>query len=361
MPLQSRLFRGDSKLEAAAVSDAAHIVQGARGEHVRKIQQALIDLDGAVIKPDGVYGPATSAAVLAYKQKRAIINRSYQSQADNIVGKMTIAALDQEMLAKEGPIPGSEACVLVRATPDDVGPVPATSVSFALEGARRRRATDDEIMAAALRQSRSTLRGARDKLFDLANALRAGKPLTKTLTHFFNVAAKWLNLDKTNPRAAVPHLDAVTLLMLRNINLKTSTGADVQLRRVTGTFHAQSFGNAPDRGLECGTPFFTVDGPNCRRDVVTHEFFYMIGVNHGGGSLTGPTIRRRITTTAQALDSADNLAQLVAELERLEEEQTHAPVPGSSLPPLIRVRACEKTPREIPPFGRRRKNKASST
>src|SRR3954463_9380189 len=72
MALQSQLFRNDPKLEAAAVSDPAHIVPGARGEHVRKIQLALIQLDRAAIAADGVYGPATAAAVLAYKKKRNI-------------------------------------------------------------------------------------------------------------------------------------------------------------------------------------------------------------------------------------------------------------------------------------------------
>ena len=62
MPLQSQLFRGDPKLEAAAVSDPAHIVPGATGEHVRKIQQALIALDGAAIAADGNYTPATATA-----------------------------------------------------------------------------------------------------------------------------------------------------------------------------------------------------------------------------------------------------------------------------------------------------------
>jgi hypothetical protein len=101
MALQSRLFRNDPNLEAAAVSDPAHIVPGARGEHVRKIQLALIQLDGAAIAADGIYGRATAAAVLAYKRKRNIVNRAYQTQADNIVGKMTIDRLDKEMLAAE--------------------------------------------------------------------------------------------------------------------------------------------------------------------------------------------------------------------------------------------------------------------
>jgi hypothetical protein len=64
MGLQSKLFHGDPKLEAAAMSDPAHIMRGARGEHVRKIQLALIMLDGADIKPDGDYGPATANSLL---------------------------------------------------------------------------------------------------------------------------------------------------------------------------------------------------------------------------------------------------------------------------------------------------------
>ena len=106
MALQSQLFRGDPQLEAAAVSDPSHIVQGASGEHVRKIQQALIELDGATIKADGKFGPATAAAVLAYKRKRDIVNRAYQTEADNIVGKMTMAALDKELGGDDGPADG---------------------------------------------------------------------------------------------------------------------------------------------------------------------------------------------------------------------------------------------------------------
>lgn len=101
MALQSKLLRGDAKLEAALISDPAHIAPGAVGPHVAKIQQALNLLDGTSLNPDGKYGPATSGAVLAYKQKRNIINSSYQTQADNIVGKLTMASLDAEMLEKE--------------------------------------------------------------------------------------------------------------------------------------------------------------------------------------------------------------------------------------------------------------------
>jgi len=107
MGLQSSLFRGDPTLEACAVSDPAHIMLGAVGDHVSKIQTALIRLDSATIDPGELaakrYGPSTAAAVLAYKKnpRRNIINRSYQTQADNIVGRMTIAALDRELVGNQ--------------------------------------------------------------------------------------------------------------------------------------------------------------------------------------------------------------------------------------------------------------------
>jgi peptidoglycan hydrolase-like protein with peptidoglycan-binding domain len=98
MALLSILFRGDQQLEAAAVDDSAHITPGSHGTHVSKIQTALNRLDNANLEVDGHYGPLTANAVLAYKQKRNIINPSYQQFADNIVGRMTMVALDRELM-----------------------------------------------------------------------------------------------------------------------------------------------------------------------------------------------------------------------------------------------------------------------
>jgi hypothetical protein len=46
MGLMSRFFKGDAKLEACLVNDTAHVTQGAVGDHVSKIQAALLVLDG---------------------------------------------------------------------------------------------------------------------------------------------------------------------------------------------------------------------------------------------------------------------------------------------------------------------------
>src|SRR5262245_19468255 len=98
MPLCSRLFSDSAALRLCLVSDAAHVVPGVRGEHVARIQSALVRLRFLEV-PDavaeaGYYGPRTAEAVLAYKRVFQIVNRRYQTQADNIVGRMTIASLD---------------------------------------------------------------------------------------------------------------------------------------------------------------------------------------------------------------------------------------------------------------------------
>jgi len=88
-------------LQACLLTDTAHVVPGATGRHVGLIQKVLLVLEKADISAgelrSGVYGPTTTAAVLAYKRKRNIVNRAYQTTADNIVGKMTIAKMDDEL------------------------------------------------------------------------------------------------------------------------------------------------------------------------------------------------------------------------------------------------------------------------
>jgi peptidoglycan hydrolase-like protein with peptidoglycan-binding domain len=105
MSLSSRLFHGVAALEACLVNDQAHVAPGAQGDHVRLIQRALVMLGDKTIPTAeyvaGLYGPRTAAAVLDYKKQRAIINLTYQTAPDNIVGKMTIASLDRDLFAKQ--------------------------------------------------------------------------------------------------------------------------------------------------------------------------------------------------------------------------------------------------------------------
>jgi hypothetical protein len=103
--LISDLFRGDPRLEKTLSSDQDHVVPGATGEFVSKIQYAVLTLQGGRIGAAELqarrYGPETAKAVLAYKTRRKIINTAYQQTPDNIVGKLTIRSLDSEMRAFE--------------------------------------------------------------------------------------------------------------------------------------------------------------------------------------------------------------------------------------------------------------------
>jgi hypothetical protein len=101
----SKLLSPDSRLQQCEINDSAHVKLGDTGDFVRRIQQALLriefpNIDASELESGG-YGVSTAAAVLAYKEKRDIVNRTYQTKADDIVGKMTIKSLDAEMLGLE--------------------------------------------------------------------------------------------------------------------------------------------------------------------------------------------------------------------------------------------------------------------
>jgi hypothetical protein len=124
MPLRSNMFtRGISPgvrldLEAVSQHDSAHLTFGTSGEHVQRVQFALMFLRGADIPDDethhlgqekvGFYGAKTAEAVLAYKaaHKPPILNTALrQTKPDNIVGKKTIVALDDDLADGINPDP----------------------------------------------------------------------------------------------------------------------------------------------------------------------------------------------------------------------------------------------------------------
>jgi hypothetical protein len=115
--LRSRSFAGDAKLEGCLTQDSAHILQGAVGDYVSKIQVALCIVDSLIIdageSSGKKYGPSTTGAMLTFKKARNIINRSCQTQADDIVGKMTIAGLDKELVKLENRPAGRVGCVFL--------------------------------------------------------------------------------------------------------------------------------------------------------------------------------------------------------------------------------------------------------
>jgi hypothetical protein len=105
-------------LEAISQHDSAHLLYGTSGEHVQRVQFALLFLMAADIPDDelhyrgqdkvGFYGTKTAEAVLAYKtaHKPPILNTAlHQTKPDNIVGKKTIVFLDDDLADGMNPDP----------------------------------------------------------------------------------------------------------------------------------------------------------------------------------------------------------------------------------------------------------------
>ncbi|RYG11229.1 MAG: hypothetical protein EON92_11015 [Burkholderiales bacterium] len=103
--LISRLFSANARLCGCAQVNEKHVQRGDKGEHVALVQYALVIIENADIAEGEMaassYGPSTADAVLGYKTRRKIVNLSYQKKPDNIVGIMTVRALDLEIAAIE--------------------------------------------------------------------------------------------------------------------------------------------------------------------------------------------------------------------------------------------------------------------
>jgi hypothetical protein len=228
-----------------------------------------------------------------------------------------MASLDSELYELDR---NRNTCVLTRATPPDVlAPgTPRLLIGFAASPNGSVGGSDAVVMQKALQDSRRTVRAAIDTLTLVAGKLRLGNEIwTEQESKAAAAAVLWLRTDSPNTPEAKRRIAGIITsaveLLRRSLSVRTSKGGDPILQRAPIWPHAVSFGD-PDLGILCGQPFFTTDGPNCRRDVITHEFLHLVGVHHGGGGSMDATPRSVILTPAQALDSADNLAQLVAEV-----------------------------------------------
>ena len=215
------------------MSNPAHIVPGARGEHVRKIQLALIQLDGADIVPDGAYGPATAAAVAAFKRHQQPPILNFEGQIDNIVGIKTMAALDAGMLTGKKETTTDTEClaqspaggcsiVNLGLSADDTDVVTAPAVGAPAKGGRRGLERQDPDLttvaqvAVLLPKVRAVIRAANFRCLS-ADPFVTNRKLTKPTGPFLastRLAINQLNfvfdLDKfRNPRPAFENIKRV--------------------------------------------------------------------------------------------------------------------------------------------------------
>jgi hypothetical protein len=307
-PFLSNHFQGNTALERCAVNDRDHIKRhapGDHGDHVEKIQQALIRI--AEDEPDlkakitisqveinsQTYGDTTAAAVLAYKTKRKIINRTYQDKADDIVGKMTIARLDDEMFAKEGHTPAGTSHAQIIQNAFDASRAMLRTVLLLL------RSLDTEINNVAglsepeKSQALAALlsRRARDILVLSRRLITSADPLSGEF------------------RAALRQIIDV---MQRNLDTKSNideqgiTGrCDAKLRKSGRVPFATTRKDEPDPRVSVCTPFFTM-AEDFQRDAITHEFFHLLGFVDQ---------KSIISSTREALTDPNTLTQIAARLK----------------------------------------------
>lgn len=93
----------DPLLRACLERDSAHIGPGDSGDHVRKIQTALTRIESASLGlENGMFGMLTTTAVRKYKDApRRRLHQSWQTKADEFVGRRTIKSLDDELFRLE--------------------------------------------------------------------------------------------------------------------------------------------------------------------------------------------------------------------------------------------------------------------
>jgi hypothetical protein len=327
-PFQSQLFKGDHELELCAANDRDHIKKSASGDHVDKIQQALIRI--AQDEPDlkakvrisqaeinsKTYGSTTEAAVLAYKTKRKIINRAYQTAADNIVGKMTISKLDDEIAIKEGHAPSGTAHAQVIQNAFNASRQSIRAVQLILRSLETSinniSGLDEPEKTKALTVLLSAR--ARDILVLSRRLLTSADPLS---AQFRDALHKTIDLLQQNLNQVATVVD------------QGATGrCDPAIRTPPAIPFASTQRKDPEPRVSVCNPFFDSRKEDLQRDVITHEFFHLLG-----GLNVGFDTDHSVTNTQQALTNPNTLTQIIARLNdrtRQVNSDGHEP----DLPPL---------------------------
>lgn len=260
--------------EAQTKLNQVHQQQTAAG------RQALTD---APLVPDCVFGGKTFNATVSFQQ---LVFPGQPAEHDGKIGDKTWAELDKGPGATPPPL---------------ISPPPVVP-------------SDQDIINRALAGRSVTLSQAIASLTSLELSVQTGiLGLTQALhQQTINALGTWLKV-KPGDSNFLATLQQARALMSQNL------GLTVQVRRQAQT-HPDCNGNPfavanigqPAAGIRCCDAFFNT-GPNCQRDVITHEHFHLVGLGHGEDKI-GQATTRATMTTEQALNSADNMAQLVSEI-----------------------------------------------
>jgi len=318
MPLNSAIFKGtapNARLEQAAVGPppikAAPPADDV--EAVRRIQRALVALghplpksfpNGPDKEPDGKYGEEVFQAVLAFQQRFF----TSSSDMDGRCGKITLTAMDKLLVgAAAPPAPRDNSGIIAEAkkrSRASVGVILRRMWAFeaAIDAANQ---LDGAGKAGALSALRKTF--ARDIAIIVDKLRTSSDPLSK---EFRSTLASARQLVQNNNDATSGIIEEGTV-----------GRCEASQYKPPGVPFAATTRTAPDPRVSVCTPFFA-QNDDMQRDCITHEFFHLVGLADV----------KPITSTADALNDANTLAQVVAYMHDRKRTRDSS---GFAQPPVV--------------------------
>jgi hypothetical protein len=172
---------------------------------------------------------------------------------------------------------------------------------------------DQQTMQSADVRRTGMLLFAQSKLADLATAVRGGTGNSPAVAPTAAAVTHWLNVAQGDA-AFLSTVEKAQAIISKSLGIKTRV-----LRSPEGSTdckqHPYAVSNVgiPVLNIRCCNAFFEA-GQECQADVIAHEYFHLAGLHHG--EAPGRSTTRAAMNTAQALNSADNMAQMVSEISR---------------------------------------------
>jgi peptidoglycan hydrolase-like protein with peptidoglycan-binding domain len=304
MALNSAILKGTTpnpRLEQAAAGPPSikPAPPADDAEAVRRIQRGLVALGlplprsfplGPSQPPDGAYGQETYNAVIKFQQTHF---PTQPGEWDGRAGKNTLLKMDS-LLPAGGTAPAPV-------------PVPPVDKPKVIADAKARSRTEVTVVLNRMNAFESAIRAA-----DLASGnqkILAIQTLGRLFARDIAIIADKLRTSGDPLSAQFRGALASAKTLVQN-NLGATSGIidEGNLGRCTasnfsppGVPFAATTRTAPDPRVSVCTPFFA-QNDDMKRDVITHEFFHLLGLADVNA----------INNTADALNDANTMAQVVA-------------------------------------------------
>ena len=300
MALTSSLLSKDTRIQQAYRDRNRPIAFGeAQSQSVARVQVALTQVGYSMPKSvstggaDGIFGDETLATVRQFQADNGL-------RVDGMIGEHTLDALDAALNRLPAPPPAPPL------------PPPAPDHDAVIQTALRRSRAAVHMALARLMALQGSIEGV-DKL-NGPQKIAAIVAMTRAFPREIAVVSKRLLVSQDALTGEFRDaLDkAISLIRLNqavssNIKDDGVTGrCDPKNFQPPGTPFGATNADQPDPRVSVCQPFFDTSlaftAQDLQRDVITHEFFHLVGLD----DVTG------VDTTEKALRNANTLAQIVA-------------------------------------------------